>query len=373
MKIGIAVRWLTRHDAVSNDVFGMYHALKNQGYDAYIFYQERHWRTLTKTTYPVSKVKNILKDPEDILIYHFTSGWNEGLQFLKKLSCIKVIRYHGITPANYFEGISTSHAQRARLGYKNLTHLTECSISRFFTNSQHMAKDLALAGAKECDIGVIPPFHPIETLLMTEPKKKLMEKLHGKTNILTVGRISPHKGHMDLIKAFSYYFKEYNNQSRLILFGKQSSRLKQYTDYLYDLIDKLHLKDSILIFDGGSPAILRAIYASTQIFIAPSLHEGFCVPIIEAMAHKIPIIGRNATAISETLDGSGLLWSTGNPINLGALIHDVVSDPRHYKELSQKGWHSYQEKYKLGIIENTFIGNLKKLIDKNYRSNFNNS
>ena len=344
MRIGIAARWLTCHDAVSNDVFGMYEALKQLGYDVYIFNELRHWRTYLKLIRDISKAKRILSAADDILIYHYTSGWDAGLELLKELKCKKIIRYHGITPAHFFKGISSSHEKRAHDGLEMAKQICNLNNQQYWTNSKHSKNELETISNKSLEATIIPPFHIVDTLLSTKPHAGLVRKLGNKTNILTVGRISPNKGLLDLVQGFAEYYSVYNNNSRLIICGKENKNLSTYTNKLKHLINELNLDQEILIINKGSVKKLKALYYSANAYVSASEHEGFCVPIIEALAHNVPVIGRGNTALPETIGTSGSIWENEKPEGLATLINDAVKS----KERSSR---YYREMYSLECIK----------------------
>src|SRR4030095_7010669 len=98
MRIAILTPSITSGDAVSNDVLGMYDALC-QGRAIRIFAEGC---TLDQpSVFPSTKIKSFLKDSDDILIYHFSRGWEPALELLSTLRCRKVIKYHNITPPEF--------------------------------------------------------------------------------------------------------------------------------------------------------------------------------------------------------------------------------------------------------------------------------
>nr|WP_269849836.1 glycosyltransferase [Methanosarcina horonobensis] len=105
------------------------------------------------------------------------------------------------------------------------------------------------------------------------------------------------------MKSFYYYNKYINKRSRLLLVGSYNGMENYYT-YLRDLVQELNLDN--LYFTGHiNLDELVSYYKVGNIFLAMSEHEGFCVPLLESMHFKIPIIANNCTAIPQTLGESG--------------------------------------------------------------------
>src|SRR6185295_7395726 len=92
-RVAIVTPSLTTADAVSNDVRGEAEVLTRSGYDVRIESDP-------------SRVTKFLKNPADILIYHHSRGWPAGVKLVRELSCRRVVRYHNVTPAQFFAGFN---------------------------------------------------------------------------------------------------------------------------------------------------------------------------------------------------------------------------------------------------------------------------
>jgi glycosyltransferase involved in cell wall biosynthesis len=96
---------------------------------------------------------------------------------------------------------------------------------------------------------------------------------------------------------------------------------------------ELGIENKVLIMGKLSNAALKACYDETDVFLCASEHEGFCVPLIEAMRMGIPVIAYASSAIPETMGGSGILLSEKNPNVIGALLNEVISDRDLYEKI----------------------------------------
>jgi hypothetical protein len=99
-RIAILTPSLSTADAVSNDVLGMFDILIRNGHDVRIF-AETHSLNHHAIS-DLAHLRNFLKSPADILLYHHSRGWDPALQLLRELRCRRVIRYHNVTPAKFF-------------------------------------------------------------------------------------------------------------------------------------------------------------------------------------------------------------------------------------------------------------------------------
>ena len=146
----------------------------------------------------------------------------------------------------------------------------------------------------------------------------------GRTNVVFVGRIIPNKKIDDLIRVFALYQRLFDRRSRLLLVGDTRGHEKYY-DRLQELVRERHVEE--VVFTGQvDDDDLRACYASADLFLCLSEHEGFCVPLLEAMAFGVPVIAYDAGAVRETLRGGGVLLREKEPTTVAGLMHHVIRD-----------------------------------------------
>jgi len=143
-------------------------------------------------------------------------------------------------------------------------------------------------------------------------------------NLLYVGRIAPNKQVEDLITAFAWYHRVINRQSRLIIVGSERSCPRYYL-MLRMLANELELPN-VCFERFASPRGLSAYYELADLFITASRHEGYCLPLVEAMHKRLPVIARNEGGMPEALGGGGVLYEDLAPGELAALIERVLTD-----------------------------------------------
>jgi glycosyltransferase involved in cell wall biosynthesis len=149
-------------------------------------------------------------------------------------------------------------------------------------------------------------------------------------NILFVGRIVPNKRVEDLIRAFAWFHKTINPYSRLLIVGSNRSAPRYYA-MLRMLAGDLDMPN--VCFEGfAAPAGLSAYYRVADLYVCPSEHEGYCLPLIEAMAHDIPVIARAAGGMPEAMDNAGVMYSGLDEVELAELMRRVITE----KELREK-------------------------------------
>ena len=127
----------------------------------------------------------------------------------------------------------------------------------------------------------------------------------GRTNMLFVGRIIPNKRIDDLIRAFAVFQRYVDPRSRLLLVGDYRGH-ERYYDRLQEMVRGFDL-DEVVFTGHVDDDDLTAYYSVADLFLCLSEHEGYCVPLIEAMSFGVPVIAYDAGAVPETLRGGGML------------------------------------------------------------------
>ena len=348
-RVAIVTPSLTTADAVSNDVLGESHALTRNGNKVKIFSD-------------LARVRKFLKNPTDILIYHHSRGWYPGVQLVRELSCRRVIRYHNVTPAKFFEGFSRTDQDLCERGRRQLTELAAAQCDLYLSASAFSLQELIETGADRSKSLVVPPFHHIDRLSRINADKTILEEYSGDTaNILTVGRVLPHKNVHHLLEVFAHYHFDYNRDSRLIVVGKGGEGFNAYSKLLHSLVQKLDLTNAVVFTGGVSDEELKAYYLVADAFVTVSEHEGFCVPLVEAMSMKLPVTAYASTAIPETLGDAGIVWTERNPMLLAESIDRFVRDEPVRTALGERGYRRYESMFTNEKVERIFLQALSKL------------
>ena len=158
------------------------------------------------------------------------------------------------------------------------------------------------------------------------PINKIINKHNDTTNFLCVGRIMPHKKIEDVIKIFSYYNKCINSNSKLFIVGNYLGSEKYYL-WLKNIIETTELNDVHFILKASLQELI-SYYKIADAFVSMSEHEGFGVPLVESMHHKIPIFANSKGAIPEVLGKSGILIEDNDLQLTSELINIVLSDEK---------------------------------------------
>jgi glycosyltransferase involved in cell wall biosynthesis len=360
-RIAILTPSITTGDAVSNDVFGMYDILRQLGHETRIYAEG--WTFDKPKVWPAPKIGNFLKSSSDLLIYHYSRGWDFALDLLRDLKCRTAVKYHNVTPPELVVRFSKDYARMCLEGRNQLTLIANAGCDLYMSASAYNERELLEGGVPESKSFVVPPFHHIDRLNSIEPDRKILYAyMDGKTNILMVGRISPNKGHPALIEAFAAYHHDYNQNSRLLIVGKGETRLNTYSKLLHEMVRRLKLEDSVVFTGEVSDNELKAYYTVAHVFMITSEHEGFCVPLVEAMSMKVPIVAYGSSAIPGTVDGVGLVWNEKNPYLLAESVNKIVTGNGVGATLGRMGLRRYEQHFTNERIRTKFLNAIGKLL-----------
>lgn len=307
-------------DAVGNDTRALKNALAGAGYETEIYADVVDGRLPKGTAERYDMMPKV--EADDVIIYHLSTGHKMNYD-LQKYPCRKIIMYHNVTPAKYFAGYNRDGYENCRQGIRAAKLMK--NVAEFcFADSEYNKQELISYGY-QCDIEVLPILIPFEDYAKEPSRKTVKAFSDGRTNILFTGRIVPNKKQDDLITAFYYYNKYINKNSRLILAGSYAG-MEQYKNRLERYAEELGLENDVFFSGMSKFNDILAYYSVADVFLSMSEHEGFCVPLVEAMYFNIPIIARDTSAIAGTLGGSGILLPDNNPMVAAEMINRVVTD-----------------------------------------------
>jgi glycosyltransferase involved in cell wall biosynthesis len=233
-----------------------------------------------------------------------------------------LVNYHNITPASLF-GPWEPHVgvelDAGRRQMKSLAPRTRFAIADSTYN------EAELQGWGYGATAVVPILLDTATFERSVDQRTLDRLRHTGTVWLFVGRIAPNKAQHDLIKAFSVYRQAYDPNARLRLVGGSSSHA--YWTALSDYVSALELGPYVDLCGDVPDGVLAAHYRAADVYVSASDHEGFGVPLLEAMHHRLPVIAYGSTAVPETVGSGGLVLADKEPATMAAAVHRVMSDP----------------------------------------------
>lgn len=240
----------------------------------------------------------------DVTIFHFALPSPMTAPF-GALKGARVLQYHNVTPAWYFAGFDAGLFRLATLARRELATLVG-RVDLALGVSEFNRNELDALGFERT--GVMPLALDLGRLVNAPRLPALEEILDDDrlTNILFVGRIAPNKRIEDHIRLAEHYKRYVDAECRFIFVGRYDA-VPRYYAMVRGLIDRYRMLHDRFLFPGPVPdSDLAAYYRMADAYVSLSEHEGFCAPLVEAMAMDVPVLAYGAAAVPETLGGTGI-------------------------------------------------------------------
>jgi glycosyltransferase involved in cell wall biosynthesis len=239
----------------------------------------------------------------DVTIFHFALPYPMTEAFAS-LHTTRVLQYHNVTPAHFFAPFAPHLFRLAALGRRELATLAG-KVDLALGDSEFNRRELETLGFART--GVMPIAIDLRRITEAPARPALEEILDDElTNILYVGRIAPNKKIEDHIRLAEHYKRYVDAECRFIFVGKHDS-VPRYYAMVRALIDRYRMLPDRFVFTGPVPdEDLATFYRMADAYVSLSEHEGFCVPLLEAMAADVPVLAYSSSAVSDTLGGAGV-------------------------------------------------------------------
>lgn len=322
MRIIQILTTLSFGDAVGNDTLAIMNLLRKNGYPDSAIYAENLDARLAAID-GVHKISNLPElNADDIIIYHLSTGSNLNRK-IRDYVGRKLVIYHNITPANFFERYSETTARLCSKGRSEVKALNK-TFEAGICDSDYNRQELIEMGYT-CPLAVCPILIPFDDYQKTPDSEVIAKYSDDVKNVVFVGRVAPNKKQEDLIALDSAYRKLYpEDKVRFILVGSANGT-EIYDKRLKDYVKKLEL-DNVVFTGQVSFASILAYYKVADVFACMSEHEGFCVPLIEAMCFEKPILAADFAAVAGTLGGSGVLLENKDMARAAFYLHEMLND-----------------------------------------------
>lgn len=361
MKIYQVVTALGYGDAVGNNIIALLEALKQELYDTAVYAEFIDERIDNDHVNMIQEMPVLEK--EDIIIYHLATG-TELNYSIAKYSCRKILVYHNITPPHFFRKYNKQVMRNCEYGLEGAKYLAN-KVDYCLADSNYNKNDLENMGCRT-KIDILPILIKFDDYNKYPDQDVLKHLNDGFINILFVGRIAPNKKYEDIIEAYANYKRNYNKKSRLILLGSYNG-MENYYSQLKKYIEINRIKDVIFTGHIRFNEIL-SYYQSAHVFLCMSEHEGFCVPLLEAMLFRVPIIAYASTAVTETLADAGILIKEKDPQLTAGLIDRICNDNELKKRLLENQ-NMRLKSFSAEIIKKEFINDIKSFIGEQDEKN----
>lgn len=331
MRIDQVLPSLASRDAIGVHALRVQAALAARGIDGGIYYGTASG-DVAKLGQGVDHLPAKVNDR--VVLYHSSIG-SPVFEALRRVEDPIAVDYHNITPASELDAWEPAIAGEVALGRVQLSELASMATYAV-ADSEYNRLELDAAGFGPSRVA------PLLVDTWSNPPQadaamldRLARRGPGQRWIF-VGKISPHKGTHHLIAALAATRALYDPLATLTLVGSPIS--DRYRVALEAYIERLDLKAAVRFPGSLTPEELESVWQSSDLFVVMSHHEGFCVPIVEAMAHGVPVLAHGVTAIPETVGNAGLLLAGTEPLRVATAANRIATDDLLREELVARGY-----------------------------------
>jgi glycosyltransferase involved in cell wall biosynthesis len=297
-------------DAITGQAFAWRDLLRTWGYRSEIVAEHVH-PDLLGAVQVLDRAGTRLASEGGIVLRY--ALWSRTVEVALRTNGRVALCYHNITPGELLRDFNPTVADLCDRGRAALAHFSG-RVETLIADSSFNAAELREAGLGEAT--VVP-------LLLELPAEVPRRKPNREPIVLTVGRIVPNKRLEDVVKAFALYQRHRAPEASLVVVGSELG-FESYRHALDVLVARIGARR--VHFTGPISSEARdAWYRSADVYVSMSVHEGFCAPLIEALAHGVPVVARGAGAVPETLGGAGLVLADAELPLVAEALHELAS------------------------------------------------
>lgn len=227
-----------------------------------------------------------------------------------------VVCYHGITPAAFVPPSQKGATERACQQAVNMF-----AADRVLADSEYLAAELRELGLAPSRIVHVPP--AVE--LAPPPEGRAARRPEEPLRLVFIGRLVPSKGIMDLLAALATLVQTGQPQATLHLIGSEPMSNPGHIAQIREFIATHELGAHVVFHLDASAEELTQQLLAADALVIPSYHEGFCVPVVEALTLGCRVIASNAGALPETCGGLARTFPAGNVAELTSCLHELAA------------------------------------------------
>jgi glycosyltransferase involved in cell wall biosynthesis len=330
---------LHRGDAVGRHTLRLRDATRRRGLESNIFVDVVQDETAEETLPAISYADQARRG--DVVVYQFATA-SLMAPWLASRSETLVVNYHNITPPELMAPWDHHLAlgqERAREDLAVLARRTALAVADSAYNETHLVE------AGFATTAVVPPSAAVEedgTSGSTQGASP-SPRVHAPTGAvwLAVGRVAPNKALEHTIAALAVARQGSDRGATLRVVGKPAT--DSYERALRRYVGDLGLEDAVVFTGYATDAEVAAAYTTADVLVVTSEHEGFGVPVVEAMAAGLPVVAYDQGAVPEVLGDAGVLVASRDPYTLAESISSLLADPTRRTKLAEAGRRRFAE------------------------------
>lgn len=299
----------------------------------------------------INSIDELCISTKDIVIYPYGEYDELGVDLLG-VECKRILLYQNVTYPLFYGGIDNAIAKNCAEGQRYVRNAIG-SFLKVIAPSQFSYNELVNMGWNRNDV------YRLSLPVTTDKRGNTTNKKSDERKFLFVGRIVPNKKIEDVVRVFDYYRRHYYKNSTLKIAGSFNN------DVYYDTLIKYIKAKNIAnveflghITDGE----LEELYISSDVFLCMSEHEGFCIPLIEAMSCRIPVVAYSATAVPDTMGDAGILLDNKDAKYVCDKIDKLFEDEQ-YRSTIIDGQIKHVDEFIKDDYEEKLFGIIEEIID----------
>ena len=303
-------------DGVSDGLLYTQRLLREFGFSSNIYISSNFAEINFK--HEVFHIDQYKESPKNYLLYHHSISHGHH-HIIMKFKDKKILVYHNITPSHFFKNnpFLQKICDEGRVQLKDAKNYMISS----YTDSHYNKKELDYFGFDSSE--VLPILIDFTKKKKVTPNQEIVKKYSDTYNILFVGRIVQNKCQHQLIDT-AYFLKQQGLNFKLFIVGGASQT--DYLEYLHRYINNLSLNEQVIITGKVDDSDLAAYYKNSDLYLSLSEHEGFGIPLVEAMRYDTPVLAFNTCAIETTISKNGLLYKK-SALYVSKKIFELISSP----------------------------------------------
>jgi L-malate glycosyltransferase len=348
---------LLPRDATGDHTLALRDTLRATGWESDIYVEAAHDELSAESSY--FERYPARARPDDVLLYQVSTA-SPVADFLAGRPETLVLDYHNITPPSFYEGWEDHTADKVALARSQVAELAPLAALGI-ADSSFNAAELTRLGCRST--AVVPLLVEMDAgrAVVDHAELARLGADHGSSTVLLfVGRLSPNKAQHHLVEALWLYRRWHDPDAVLHLVGPAVTR--SYVDAVFAFADELGLAGAVRHGEDLTDGELGAWYADADVFVCLSDHEGFCIPLLEAMRSGLPIVAFAAGAVPETLGEAGILLDSKRPGVVASAVHRVRRDAGLVDGLTAAG-HRRLESFSLARTRARFVDVLTGLVE----------
>jgi glycosyltransferase involved in cell wall biosynthesis len=332
-RVYVIARDIQRNDAVGNFCVQIAKLLDGAGFDARLAAENCHPDDRAQILKMPEALATI--EPDAVVLFQF-STYDPAFPAVAALPNPKIVFFQNITPERFFRGHDDHTADLVRQGLdqRPLCAQFDVIMANSVATAAALCEGLPSEAAAMIDQARIIPCPPVigtdrwDDIVLAETKASDKNRL-----VLFVGRLVPHKGVDDLIDAFALLAKNDPGVRLAVVGGPAHSphalALKQRVAAL-----DTGIASRIAFYHDISEAELKALYHEAQVCASMSQHEGFGVPLLDAMFFDKPLVIRAEPGMEETAGGAAIVVRDPNPQHVSKALTTSLYDEKVALELA---------------------------------------